>query len=174
MLINSILLVAGTKFGPKFSRNFCSSFNSVLVKLMIACFLYDDVFYLLFFNILDFLIRWFLFSLNSLPMDFSVVQSISAKRSSFVLLFQLSQICFTFTVASCSRCLPPFLAITMSLRLYSFMMLNAFLVFIGLFSWNDFGVILWCIQLCKNINRFFAISFFIFCCCNDKVSLQIK
>ena len=42
MSINGILLVAGTKFGPKFSRNFCSFVNSVSVKLMTACFFVYD------------------------------------------------------------------------------------------------------------------------------------
>ena len=110
MSINGILLVAGTKFGPKFSRDFCSSVNSVSVKLMTACFIYDVVFYVLFFPVLFFsvsnsLIRWFFFFVNSVSLDFSVVRSISAKCSSFTLLFKLSQICFTFTVASCIRCL---------------------------------------------------------------------
>ena len=57
-------------------------------------------------------------------------------------------------------------------QLYSFMILYAFLVFIGFFSWHDFGVMLCCIHLCKNIRWFFAITFFIFCCCNDKISLS--
>ena len=44
-------------------------------------------------------------------------------------------------------------------------------MYVWLLSWNDFGVLLWLIHLCKNINLFFAIAFFIFCCCNDKVSI---
>ena len=133
-----ILLAAGTKFSPKFSRDFCSSVNSVSVKLMTACFIYDIVFCLpffleLFFSFSNLLIRWFFFFVNSFSLDFSVVRSISAKCPSFILLFKFSQIYFTFTFASCIRCLTPIFAITISFRLYSFMMLNVFSDFIGLF-----------------------------------------
>ena len=85
--------------------------------------------------------------------------------------FQVITNLFYLDVASCICCLAAFFTITMSFQLYSFMMLCGFLIFIALFSWNGFAVMLWCIHLCKNINWFFAIAFFIFCCCNGEVSL---
>ena len=93
---NCILLVARTKFGPKLSRDICSSVNSVSVKLMTACFIYDIVFCLLFFlelffNFSDLLIKWLFFFVNCFSLGFSVVRSMSAKFSSFILLLKLSR-----------------------------------------------------------------------------------
>ena len=93
--INGIFLVAGTKLGLKFSRDFCSSANSVLVKLMTTCLIYDVVFCLsffseLFFSFLNLLIGLFFFFVNFVSFNFSVLLSISAKCSSFILHFKFS------------------------------------------------------------------------------------
>ena len=154
MSINGILLVAGTKFGPRFSRDFCSSVNFVLVKLMTACLIFDVIFCLLFspvlfFSISNLLIRWFLFFFNYFSLNIFVLQSISAKYSSFVLLFKFSQICFTITVALSIRWFGTILFNNCEFPTIFFHDFESFLVFIGLFSLNDFFVMLWCTHLCK-------------------------